>query len=154
LGLSPILHWGLRSWCSVAKVPRPLGTVLLAGLTFQEFAFVILPLFGFGPFRKDSLVHQGIEVRIDLRGKQGPEFWVQSLLEHVLFLVIVVHFLRCISGQLYEPVSVLFHRHASLLQCTEFIRLALHGGRRDVITAELLHEFLPSDGRGIPAAAQ
>jgi hypothetical protein len=57
LGLSPILHWGLRSWCSVAKVPWLLGTVLLAGLTFQEFAFVILPLFSFGPFRKVSLVH-------------------------------------------------------------------------------------------------
>jgi hypothetical protein len=76
LGLSPVLHWGLRSWCSVAEVPQLLESVLLAGLTFQEFAFVILPLFGFGPFRKDSLVHQGIKVRIDLWGKQGSEFWV------------------------------------------------------------------------------
>jgi hypothetical protein len=75
LGLSPILHWGLRSWCSVAGVSRPLEAVLLAGLTFQEFAFIILPLLGFGPLREDSFVHQGVEVRIDLWGKQGPEFW-------------------------------------------------------------------------------
>ena len=50
----------------------------------QKLALVILPFFSFGPFCKDSLVHQSIEVRVYLKGKQGPEFWVQSLLEHVL----------------------------------------------------------------------
>ena len=34
-------------------------------------------------------------------------------------------------------------------QFMELIRLVLHGGRGDMITVELLHEFLPSDGGGI-----
>ena len=85
----------------------------------------------------------------DLRGKQGPEFWVQSLLEHVLLLFIIVHFLWCISGQLHELMGVLFHRHASLLQCAELIRFALQGGCRDMVVAELFHKFIPSDSGGI-----
>src|SRR6185503_16017058 len=76
LGLSPILHWGLRSWCSVAEASWFLKAVLLAGLAFQKLTLVILPFFSFGPFCKNGLVHQGVEVRVDMRGKQGPEFWV------------------------------------------------------------------------------
>ena len=82
---------------------------MLAGLAFQKLVFVILPFFRFGPFCENGLVHQSVEVRVDLRGKQGPEFWVQSLLEHVLLLFIIVHFLWCISGQLHELVGVLFY---------------------------------------------
>ena len=109
LGLGPILHWGLRSWCNIAGASWSLEAVLLAGLAFQELALVILPFFSFGPFYENGLVHQSIEVRVYLRGKQGPEFWVQSLLEHVLLLFILVHFLWCIAGKLYELVSVLLH---------------------------------------------
>src|SRR6185503_9200744 len=79
LRLSPILHRGLGSWCNVAEASGFLEAILLAGLAFQKLALVILPLFNFGPFCKYRLVHQGVEVRIDLRSKQGPEFWVQSL---------------------------------------------------------------------------
>ena len=68
LGLSPILHWGLRSWCSVAEASWFLKAILLAGLAFQKLMLVILPFFGFGPFCKNDLVHQGVEVQVDLRG--------------------------------------------------------------------------------------
>ena len=44
LGLSPILHWGLISWCSIAEASWFLEAILLAGLAFQKLAFVILPL--------------------------------------------------------------------------------------------------------------
>src|SRR6185295_18703132 len=54
LGLGPILHWGLRSWCSIAEAPWFQEAVLLAGLTFQELALVILPFFRFGPFCEDG----------------------------------------------------------------------------------------------------
>ena len=116
LRLSPILHWGLGSWCSVAEASWFLEAILLVGLAFQKLTLVILLFFGFGPFYKNGLVHQSVEVRVDLRGKQGSEFWVQSLLKHVLLLFIIVHFLWCISGQFHELMGVLFHRHASLLQ--------------------------------------
>ena len=50
LGLGPILHWGLRSWCSIAGASWSLKAVLLAGLAFQEFTLVFFPFFSFGPF--------------------------------------------------------------------------------------------------------
>ena len=74
--LSPVLHWGLGSWCSVAEASWFLKAVLLAGLAFHKLVLVILSFFSFGPFGENGLVHQGVEVRIDLRGKQGPKFWV------------------------------------------------------------------------------
>ena len=49
LGLGPILHWGLRSWCSIAETSWFLKAVLLAGLAFQKLALVIFP-FLFWPF--------------------------------------------------------------------------------------------------------
>ena len=55
LRLGPILHWGLRSWCSVAEASWFLKAVLLAGLAFQKLALVILPFFSFGPFCKNDL---------------------------------------------------------------------------------------------------
>ena len=90
-----------------------------------------------------------VSTRVDLRGKQGPKFWVQSLLEHVLFLFILIHFLWCIAGKIHELAGVRFHRHAPLLQFAELIRLALHGGCGGMVAAKLLHKFVPSDARGI-----
>ena len=92
LRLSPKLHWGLGSWCSVAEASWFLEAILLAGLAFQKLVLVIFPFINFGPLCKNSLVHQGVEIRVDLRSKQGPELWVKSLLEHVLLLFIIVHF--------------------------------------------------------------
>src|SRR6185437_2437523 len=109
LRLGSILHWGLISWCRIAGIPWFLEAVLLAGLAFQKLALVILSFFSFGPFCENGLVHQSVEVRVDLRGKQGPEFWVQSILENILLLFIIVHFLWCIPGQLYELVGALFY---------------------------------------------
>ena len=109
LRLSPILHWSLILSCSIVEASWFLEAILLAGLVFQELALVILPLFNFGPFCKYRLVHQGVEVRVDLWGKQGPEFWVQSFLEHVLFLLIIIHFYWGISGQLHELMGVFFY---------------------------------------------
>ena len=149
LGSGPILHWGLRSWCSIVGVSWFLEAVLLAGLTFQELTLIFPPFFSFGPFYKDGHVHQSIEVWVYLRGKQGPEFWAQSLLEHALLLFILAHFLWCLAGKFHELVSVFFHRHAPLLQFAEFICLALHGGWSDMVATELFHKFIPSDGGGI-----
>jgi hypothetical protein len=81
-----------------------------------------------------------------MRGKQGPQFRSQSLLEHFLLLGIFVHFLGAIASQLYELVHVLFHGHVALAELTEIIRLSLQCGFGDVVAAELFHEFIPGDG--------
>ena len=69
LGLGHVLHWGLRSWCSIAGASWSLEVVLLVGLAFQEFTLVFFPFFSFGPFCENGHVHQSIEVRVYLRGK-------------------------------------------------------------------------------------
>src|SRR6185312_9139222 len=104
LRLSFVLYWGLGPWCIVAKASGLLETILLACLALQKLALVILSLIDLGPLCEDCLVHQGIEVRIDLRGEQSPEFWVQSLFEHILLLIVIVHFFRCIASQLHKLV--------------------------------------------------
>src|SRR6185295_14296731 len=71
LRLGPILHWGLISWCHIVGIPWFLEAVMLAGLAFQELGLVILRFFRFGPFCENVLVHQSVEVWVDLRGKQG-----------------------------------------------------------------------------------
>ena len=76
LRLNHILHWSLIPWCSIAEASWFLEAIRLAGLAFQKLALVIFPFINFGPFCKNRLVHQGVEVWIDLRSKQGPEFWV------------------------------------------------------------------------------
>ena len=74
--LSSVLHWGLGPWCVVAEASGPLEMILLARLALQELALVILSFISLGLLCEDCLVHQGVEIRIDLRGEQGPEFWV------------------------------------------------------------------------------
>ena len=74
LRLSPILHWSLIPWGGVAEASWFLEAILLAGLAFQKLALVIFPFINFGPLCKNSLVHQGVEIRVDLWSKQGPEF--------------------------------------------------------------------------------
>ena len=41
LRLSPILHRGLGSWCSIAETSGFLEAILLAGLAFQKLALVV-----------------------------------------------------------------------------------------------------------------
>jgi hypothetical protein len=41
---------------------------------------------------EDAHVHEGVEIRVDLRGMQSPQFWSQALLEHLLLLGVLVHF--------------------------------------------------------------
>jgi hypothetical protein len=108
-----------------------------------------LHLFSFFSSALALSVHEGVEVRVDLRGKHGPQFRSQSLLKHFLFLGIFVHFLGGIASQLYELVRVLFHGHVALVEFTELIRLPLQCGFWDVVAVELFHKFIPGDGRGI-----
>src|SRR6185436_19385661 len=55
LRLGPILHWGLISWCHIARISWFLEAVMLAGLAFQKLTLVILPFFSFRPLCENSL---------------------------------------------------------------------------------------------------
>src|SRR6185503_11607806 len=69
LRLSSVLHWGLRPWCVVVEASGLLETILLARPALHELALVVFSFLDLGPLCEDCLVHQGVEVGIDLRGK-------------------------------------------------------------------------------------
>jgi hypothetical protein len=126
-----------------------MGPLLLFGLVLHKLALVLLLFFCPRSFCEYGPVHEGVEVRLDLRGKQGPQFRSQYLLEHFLFLGVFVHFFGGIASPLYELVRVLFHGHVALAEFTELICLSLQCGLWDVVVAELFHELIPGDGGGI-----
>ena len=65
---------------------------------FQESALVIPSFFFLGPLSEYGLIHQGVEVWVNLGSEQGLEHHIQAPPEHVMFLVIPVHFFRGIAG--------------------------------------------------------
>ena len=90
--LGSVLHGGLEPGHGVTEASLSLGTFLLLSLVLHEFALVFFLLFCPGSLCEDGHVHEGVEIRIDLRGKQSPQFRSQALLEHVLLLRVLVHF--------------------------------------------------------------
>jgi hypothetical protein len=133
----------------MSEASLPLGALLLLSLVLHELAFVLFLLFCPDSLCEYGHVHEGVEVRVDLRGKQGPQLQSQSLLEHLLLLGVLVHFFWGITSQLYELVLVLLHGLVALVEFTELICLTLQHGFWDVVAAKLIHELIPSDGGGI-----
>jgi hypothetical protein len=133
----------------VSEASLPLGTLLLLSLVLHELALVFFLLFCPGSLCEDGHVHKGVEIRVDLRGKQSPQLRSQALLEHLLLLGVLIHFLWGITSQLYELVSVFLQGLVALAEFTELICLALQRGFWDVVATKLFHELIPSDGGGI-----
>jgi hypothetical protein len=149
LRLGAVLHGGLESGHRVSEVSLALGLFLLFGLVLHELALALLLLFCPRSLCEYRHVHEGVEILVDLRGKQGPQFRSQSLLEHLLFLGVLVHFFWGITSRLYELVSVLLHGHVALAEFTKLICLSLLCGFWDVVAAKLFHELILGDGGGI-----
>jgi hypothetical protein len=101
----------------MSKASLSLGALLLLSLVLHELALVFLLLFCPGSLCEDGHVHEGVEIRVDLRGKQSPQLRSQALLEHLLLFGALVHFFRGISSQLYELVSVFLHELVALEEC-------------------------------------
>jgi hypothetical protein len=117
----------------VTAASVPLGTFLLLSLVLHELVFVFFLLFFLGSLCEDGHVHKGVEIWVDLRGKQSPQFRSQALLEHLLLLAVLIHFLRGVTSQLYELVGVFLHGLVALAEFTELVRLAFQRGFWDVV---------------------
>jgi hypothetical protein len=53
----------------VSEASLPLGALLLLSLVLHELALVLFLLFCSGSLGEDGHVHEGVEIRVDLRGK-------------------------------------------------------------------------------------
>ena len=78
LGLGSVLHWGLGSGHGMAEAFLPLEALLLLSSVLHKLALVVPPFFCLSSLCEDSHVHEGVEIWVDLRGKQGPQLWVQA----------------------------------------------------------------------------
>ena len=66
---------------------------------------------------------------------------IQTLQEVLLLLLIISHFLRSISRQLNELVTILTHSHAPLLQTEKFFLLKLDHPSWNMGRPEVLFEL-------------
>jgi hypothetical protein len=154
LGLGYVLHGGLEPGHVVTEASLPLGTFLLLSLVLHELALVFFLLFSPGSLYEDVHVHKCVEIQVDLRGKQSPQFRSQALLEHLLLLGVLIHFLRGITSQLYELISVFLHGLVALAEFTELVLLALQCGFWDVVATKLFHVLIQVMVEGSLVAAQ
>jgi hypothetical protein len=69
LRLCAVLHGGLESGHEVSEASPPLGSFLLFGLVLHELALVLLLLFCPRSLCEYGHVHEGVEIRVDLRGE-------------------------------------------------------------------------------------
>jgi hypothetical protein len=73
LGLGSVLHGSLESRHGVSEASLPLGALLLFGLVLHELALVLFLFFCPRSLCEYGHVHEGVEIQVDLRGKQGPQ---------------------------------------------------------------------------------
>jgi hypothetical protein len=71
---------------------------------------------------------------------------IQSLQEHVLLLFINDDVFGGVSGQLNEWIEVLIHRHAAVLQISEFLLLQFHGAIGYIVVIKMSLKLVPRDG--------
>jgi hypothetical protein len=73
---------------------------------------------------------------------------IQTAEETVLLLLIGIHIIGSVAGKLHETSDILAHRHGSLLQVLELLRLELDNTLRYMMRAEGHLELIPIDGVG------
>jgi hypothetical protein len=86
----------------------------------------------------EGMIHQMILQRVD-----------QVSQEAILPLGICVDILRSIAGQLQKLVLVLTDRHRPLLEHHELLLLHCYQTCRNMVLAEIVSEFLPSNSVGV-----
>jgi hypothetical protein len=67
---------------------------------------------------------------------------VETPAETVSLLLIRISMIPCILAKVVEVLSILQYRAGSLIECQEFIQLAVKNSRWDVVSSEGSLEFL------------
>jgi hypothetical protein len=68
---------------------------------------------------------------------------VEAPVEAVSLLLIRISMIPFVLAQVIEGLSILQHRADSLIECQEFIQLAVKNSSWDVVSSESSLEFLP-----------
>jgi hypothetical protein len=93
----------------------------------------------------EGRVNQLVEVVEAVVQQRILDVIIQSLLEILLLIAIMSDVSRGIAGKLKETVTILRHRHRSLLKGTERLLLHLHNALRNVMVPETLTKLDPGE---------
>ena len=117
---------GLSGWCchwclSLLLCPVSYNTILLGDGQVDQLIEAI------SPNSVETLTQLGIETPV----------------EAVSLLLIGISMITCVLAQVVEGLSILQYRAGSLIECQEFIQLAIKNSSWDVVPSEGSLEFLP-----------
>jgi hypothetical protein len=117
---------GLSGWCchwclSLLLCPVSYNTILLG----------------------DGQVDQLIEAISSDSVETFPQLGVETPAEAVSLLLVGISLITCVLAQVIEGLIVLQYRAGSLIECQEFIQLAIKNSCWDVVPSENSLEFLP-----------
>jgi hypothetical protein len=98
------------------------------------------------PCNSDSPVYHCVEVRIDSSSNESPQLGVKATKKSILLLLIVIHLVRSIAGQLYELMQVFCHLQVPLLEAQELMSLQLHHAVWNVMLHKQLDKVIPNHG--------
>jgi hypothetical protein len=117
---------GLGGWCchwrlSLLLYPVSYNTILLG----------------------DGQVDQLIEAISPDSVETFPQLGIETPVEAVSLLLIGISMITCILAQVVEGLSVLQYRAGSLIECQEFIQLAIKNSGWNMVPSESSLEFLP-----------
>src|SRR6266540_1819066 len=118
----------------------------MLALEVLELAF-LLGIFAIETcFSQNGLIHQSIEVWINVGYHYGMKSGFQTILEFGLLLLVGVNISRSITGQLCKLPDILVHSHRTLLQIMELCSFHMDHSIRYVIFPEFLYKFFPGNG--------
>jgi hypothetical protein len=99
----------------------------------------------------EGSINQLVEVVEAVVHERILQVVIQSLPEVLLLIAIMSDLSGGVACELEEAVTVLSHRHSSLLKRKELLVLHLHHTSRDVVVPETLLELDPSESVAVPS---
>jgi hypothetical protein len=128
-------------------VPRP-GVAARRSRSHLPLLVLNLPALALGV---ESSINQLVEVVEAVVHECVLQVVIQSLPEALLLIAIIGDLSGGVASELEETITVLGHRHSSLLERKELLVLHLHHSSRDVVVPETLPELDPSESVAVPS---
>jgi hypothetical protein len=107
----------------VGNNPKPLG--LSGGCCHWCLFLLLCPVSYYTILLGDGLVDQFIEAISPDSVETLTQLGVETPAEAISFLLIRISMITCVLAQVVEGLSILQYRAGSLIECEEFIQLAI-----------------------------
>jgi hypothetical protein len=125
----------------VGNNPKPLG---LSGGCYHWCLSLLLCLMSYNTILLgDGQVDQLIEAISPDSVETLTQLVVETPAEAVSLLFVGISMITCILAQVIKGLSIMQYRASSLIECQEFVQLAIKNSSWDMVPSESSLEFLP-----------